>query len=221
MWVLIRVFSAGYFTLTVQCVVFSIWHYEYARGGLLPTSSIIGPKASLSITLWPVDETSAFCTSSSFAAAAFSVNRKVNDKSSEAKQSWIWCKHPLVVISKTFCNYGEQNMIPKHAHQRQKKKKLRKTILLSPRNWPTFFKKRSLVDKTFNKYLSGYKANTFGPFVNTCCHGSNPSTEQRIEWKVVVNECVRARSCHAGGSHWMDCIVMCKKKGYYGNTDSV
>lgn len=44
------------------------------------TSSIIGPKASLSITLWPVDETSAFWTSSSFAAAAFSVDRKFNGK---------------------------------------------------------------------------------------------------------------------------------------------
>lgn len=52
----------------------------------LPTSSIIGPKASLSITLWPVDETSAFCTSSSFAAAAFSVNRRVSEKCLEAKE---------------------------------------------------------------------------------------------------------------------------------------
>lgn len=44
------------------------------------TSSIIGPKASLSITLWPVDETSAFCTSSSFAAAAFSVHKTEREK---------------------------------------------------------------------------------------------------------------------------------------------
>lgn len=157
MWVLIRVFSAGYFTLTVQCVVFSIWHYEYARGGLLPTSSIIGPKASLSITLWPVDETSAFCTSSSFAAAAFSVNRKVNDKSSEAKQSWIWCKHPLVVISKTFCNYGEQNMIPKHAHQRQKKKNWEKQFCFPPEIDPHFLKRGHLLTRLLTSVFPATK----------------------------------------------------------------
>lgn len=39
------------------------------------------------------------------------------------------------------------------------------------------------------------------------------SSEQRSQWKVVVNESVRACSCHAGGSHWMDCIVKCKKRG--------
>lgn len=60
--------------------------------------------------------------------------------------------------------------------------------------------------------FSGYKANTFSPFVKTCCHGSNTSTEQWAEWKVAVNVCVGARSCHAGGSPWMDCIVVQKKK---------
>lgn len=45
----------------------------------------MGPKASLSITLWPVDETSAFCTSSSFAAAAFSVNQEINDTQNKEK----------------------------------------------------------------------------------------------------------------------------------------
>lgn len=44
------------------------------------TSSIIGPRASLSMTLCPVDDTSAFCTSSSLVAAAFSAHRKDNRK---------------------------------------------------------------------------------------------------------------------------------------------
>lgn len=52
----------------------------------LLTSSIIGPKASLSITLWPVDDTSAFCTSSSLAAAAFSGNVKAKNNTLEARK---------------------------------------------------------------------------------------------------------------------------------------
>ncbi len=92
-----------------------------------------------------------------------------------------------------------------------------KNYLTSPPwNWPTYFKRGHLLTRLPNKYLCVYKAKTFCPFVKTCCRGSNPSAEQRAEWKVVVNECVRARSCHAGGSHCMDCIVMCKKEGYYG-----
>lgn len=53
-----------------------------------PTSSIIGPRASLSITLWPVDDTSAFCTSSSLAAAAFSTGGKTE----------IWSTSPSTII---------------------------------------------------------------------------------------------------------------------------
>lgn len=63
----------------------------------LLTSSIIGPKASLSITLCPVDDTSAFCTSSSLAAAAFSVNvtdLKKKKKTLKGRQRKAYLIHP-------------------------------------------------------------------------------------------------------------------------------
>lgn len=80
-----------------------------------------------------------------------------------------------------------------------------------------------MLTRHLTSIFSGYKANTFCPFVRTCCHGSNTSTEQWAEWKVAVNVCVGAPSCHTGGSPWMDCIVVQKQKqkSYYGNTDSV
>lgn len=74
------------------CVIL-IQNCEKSWEGPLPTSSIIGPKASLSITLWPVDETSAFCTSSSFAAAAFSVNKRVSHKKLRGKIKKTWKHH--------------------------------------------------------------------------------------------------------------------------------
>lgn len=60
----------------------------------LLTSSIIGPKASLSITLWPVDDTSAFCTSSSLAAAAFSVNATAKNNTLEGRKRKAYVVHP-------------------------------------------------------------------------------------------------------------------------------
>lgn len=60
----------------------------------LLTSSIIGPKASLSITLWPVDDTSAFCTSSSLAAAAFSGDVRAKNNTLEAGKRRACLLHP-------------------------------------------------------------------------------------------------------------------------------
>lgn len=84
----------------------------------------------------------------------------------------------------------------------------KKDITLTPPtwNWPTYFR-----EDFFNKYLSGYKANTFCPFVKTHCHCV------QCEWKTVVDEYVRARSCPAGGSHWMDCIVIVQNKLLWKN----
>lgn len=50
------------------------------------TSSIMGPRASLSMTPGPVDETSAFCTSSASATGAFSATR--NTWRQESKKTW-------------------------------------------------------------------------------------------------------------------------------------
>lgn len=58
----------------------SLWRWtefvKKEREGVLATSSIMGPSASLSMTPCPVDDTSDFCTSSMLAAAAFSATNK-------------------------------------------------------------------------------------------------------------------------------------------------
>jgi len=82
---------------SVKCGKFQINKAEADQSLVEPTSSIMGPRASLSMTPCPVEETSAFCTSSASATGALSAE-------DDNKETWELKKTPISDINRNLHN---------------------------------------------------------------------------------------------------------------------